>query len=562
MQKARTDFCINLQGDRVLLALQTQPLESVVVFPQLPAGQQKHAPATTRKLKPGERHRGTRGNQCTFRIAHFSNEDPLRFQVLCRAHQQSPHHIQSVGTGPQSQIGLAAVFKRQGLHFSSAHIGRIRDDDVIARSAEIRIDVREHWPHSGNDRVSLAVDLCNGQRLGRDVYRVDRCLWQCECSSNGNASRSCTDVGEPAHLFRVHPRSEARFNQFCNRRTRHQDPLIDMELVPGKPHPLRQVGRRDALLDPTLQQPADGRPLSVIEDFGVDPGGILVLELGCIKDQLCSIIHRAVSAMTETEVGSLQQGCAGANELFDCLRCVDHGLRAAVCWDNSDTLQDAAPCHNCATMNKSTQIIVGTAVAIVAALAGMLLSRSLVEPAAQTPALKVGTWLDPGRALPEFELVDQGGQPFGKQQLEGRWHLLFFGFTSCPDICPTTLTMLGTLEQSLKDLPAEQRPGIVFVSVDPQRDTPERVAAYVKFFSPQFTGITGTTESIKKFADAMHVPYAISPLADGSYTVDHSSALFLVGPGAQLRAIFSAPHDAAALNEDFRRIASLTPTTS
>jgi protein SCO1 len=207
-------------------------------------------------------------------------------------------------------------------------------------------------------------------------------------------------------------------------------------------------------------------------------------------------------------------------------------------------------------MNKSSQIIVGAAVAIVAALAGMLLSRSLVPPTTGTPALAVGTWLEPGRALPEFTLVDQGNQPVGRQQLEQRWNLLFFGFTSCPDICPTTLTMLGSLEKSLEDLPAQQRPRIVFVSVDPERDTPERVAAYVRFFSPAFTGITGTPADVKSFAEALHVPYAITPLPDGSYTVDHSSALFLVSPAAELRAIFSAPHDATALAEDYRRVVS------
>jgi len=204
-------------------------------------------------------------------------------------------------------------------------------------------------------------------------------------------------------------------------------------------------------------------------------------------------------------------------------------------------------------MNKSSQIVVGIAVAIVAAVAGMLLSRSLVQPAA-APVLATGTWLEPGRPLPEFSLVDQAGQPFGRDWLQGQWSLLFFGFTSCPDICPTTLAMLGDLEKSLADLPDADRPRIVFVSVDPERDTPERVAAYVSFFSPAFTGVTGTAEGVEGIADALHVPYATAPLADGNYTVDHSSALFLIGPDASLRALFSAPHNPGNLAADLRRI--------
>ena len=223
-----------------------------------------------------------------------------------------------------------------------------------------------------------------------------------------------------------------------------------------------------------------------------------------------------------------------------------------------DLLPAPMPCHNWLIMNKSSQVVVGAAVAIVAALAGMLLSRSLVQPAPQVPALSVGTWLEPGRPLPEFMLVDQAGNPFSKERLQGRWSVLFFGFTSCPDICPTTLTTLGSFEKSLQDLPASDRPQVVFVSVDPQRDTPDRVDAYVKFFSPTIQGATGTPEATAALADALHVPYAVTPLPDGTYTVDHSSALFLVAPDAALRALFSSPHDASKLAADFRQVVSRT----
>jgi len=221
-------------------------------------------------------------------------------------------------------------------------------------------------------------------------------------------------------------------------------------------------------------------------------------------------------------------------------------------------LPDPVPCHNCIVMNKSSQVVVGAAVAIVAALAGMLLSRSLVQPAAQAPALAVGTWLEPGRPLPDFMLVDQAGNAFGSERLRGQWSVLFFGFTSCPDICPTTLTTLGSFEKSLQDLPTANRPQVVFVSVDPQRDTPERVDAYVKFFSPTIRGITGTPDGIAALAGALHVPYAVTALPDGNYTVDHSSALFLVDPEGALRAVFSAPHDASKLAADFRQVVGRT----
>lgn len=168
--------------------------------------------------------------------------------------------------------------------------------------------------------------------------------------------------------------------------------------------------------------------------------------------------------------------------------------------------------------------------------------------------LTSGTWLDAGRPLPEMALVNHRGEPYTRESLGGRWNLLFFGFTSCPDVCPTTLAMLAGMDDALADLPEEQRPRVVFISVDPQRDTPERVAAYVEFFGPELLGVTGNGPAIDSLTRSMGVPYAISPLSDGNYTVDHSSALFLVDGAGSLRAVFSAPHTLAGLTADYRRI--------
>ncbi len=139
-------------------------------------------------------------------------------------------------------------------------------------------------------------------------------------------------------------------------------------------------------------------------------------------------------------------------------------------------------------------------------------------------------------------------------RLKHRWSLLFFGFTHCPDVCPTTLGMLAQTEKALANLPDERRPQIVLISVDPQRDTPQQLASYVKFFSPSFTGVTGTQDAIDDFARALGVPVAISPTDNGDYTVDHSAAIFLVDPDGAMRALFSTPHSPAIIADDYRRI--------
>jgi protein SCO1/2 len=200
-------------------------------------------------------------------------------------------------------------------------------------------------------------------------------------------------------------------------------------------------------------------------------------------------------------------------------------------------------------------------VAIVAIAAGMLLSRALLDRSGG-PTLAKATLLDPARPLPPLAFTDQDGQPFGLEQLRGHWSILFFGFTSCPDICPTTLALLAQVEKKLADLPAEQRPHIVLVSVDPRRDTPERLAQYVKSFSPTFTGITSDQAAVQEFALKMGVPVAISEQAGGSYTVDHSAAIFIVDPSGALRALSSTPHEVPIIAEDFRSIVAAYPPSS
>jgi protein SCO1/2 len=194
-------------------------------------------------------------------------------------------------------------------------------------------------------------------------------------------------------------------------------------------------------------------------------------------------------------------------------------------------------------------------VAIVAAVAGVLLARVAFDNAPlPQEAMTVGTLLNPPRPMPEFALVSQDEEPFTRDRLRDRWSLLFFGFTNCPDVCPATLTVLSQMEKSFQDLVADRRPQIILVSVDPERDTPQQLSAYVKFFSPSFVGVTGSKENIESFTQAMGVPVAISKSSDSSYSVDHSASIFLIDPNADFRALFSGPHDAQKIAADYRLI--------
>jgi len=195
---------------------------------------------------------------------------------------------------------------------------------------------------------------------------------------------------------------------------------------------------------------------------------------------------------------------------------------------------------------------------IVAFAAGLILARLLTPARIAPPETERATVLPEPRSLPPLELVDQDGRALPAGFFASHWTLVFFGFTQCPDICPTTLATLAQVRAQLADLPEVARPRVLLVSVDPERDPPERLAAYVRFFDPSFLGATGSAEATAAAAAAFGVPYARVEMPEGGYIMDHGSGLFLVGPGGGLVAYLSAPHEAAIIARDFRRILEWT----
>jgi len=203
--------------------------------------------------------------------------------------------------------------------------------------------------------------------------------------------------------------------------------------------------------------------------------------------------------------------------------------------------------------------LIGITVICVAALAGIA-GALIWRHAAPTVELTTGTYVSPSRALPDFSLIDDHGRPFGPAQLKGAWSMMFFGYTNCPDFCPTTLTTLAALDKRLRAAGAPIRPRVIFVSVDAKRDTPAQLAKYVPYFDPEFIGVTAADQpSIEGVAAKLGVGVIITPKADGSYSVDHSGAIFVLNPGGRLAAVLSGPFTVDALQTDFQRIIAGPP---
>lgn len=195
------------------------------------------------------------------------------------------------------------------------------------------------------------------------------------------------------------------------------------------------------------------------------------------------------------------------------------------------------------------RILLLATAAFVAALLG---ARALMPGVPAPPVLERAVWLPDGSPLPEIAFVDESRAPFDESRLHGRWTYLFFGFASCPDICPTTLATLATARKALRDLPAELHPDVLLVTVDPSLDDATRLAPYVRHFDPAFKAVTGDEASLARLAGALGAAYARVPLASGGYTMDHTASLFLIGPNGRLVATSGAPHDAEIIARDYR----------
>jgi protein SCO1/2 len=169
--------------------------------------------------------------------------------------------------------------------------------------------------------------------------------------------------------------------------------------------------------------------------------------------------------------------------------------------------------------------------------------------------LATGMMLAPSRALADFSLIDNQGRDFGPANLHGHWSLMFFGYTNCPDFCPTTLTMLAAVEKQLRAANAVAPPQVVFVSVDAKRDSPAQLAKYVPYFDPDFIGLTAADQpAIERQAKKWGVAVMVRPATDGNYTVDHSGAIFVINPAGDLAAILTGPFTVDALQSDIKRI--------
>lgn len=178
--------------------------------------------------------------------------------------------------------------------------------------------------------------------------------------------------------------------------------------------------------------------------------------------------------------------------------------------------------------------------AALAAGAGLWVGNRYFNSPAQ-PALEAALLYPEPRVLPDFNLTQANGKPLTLAEWRGHWNIVYFGYTSCPDVCPTTLQALKAAWGELGKRGLQPQVRIDFISVDPERDTPESLGKYVAFFSPDFIAATGSDAQLLEVTRALGLVYSRTRKADGTIEVDHSGSAVIIDPQGRLAGIFRPP---------------------
>ncbi len=203
--------------------------------------------------------------------------------------------------------------------------------------------------------------------------------------------------------------------------------------------------------------------------------------------------------------------------------------------------------NHTAPPSRSLPTLIVLIAALAAGLGLWLGNRQITEPPL---LLTAGVLYPEPREVPDFQLMQANGQPYGKNDWLGHWNVLFFGYTSCPDVCPTTLAAFKQVLAELTKSGISSSFHFDFISVDPERDTPEKLGSYVAFFSPEFRAATGNEDDLNRLTHALGLIYTRTTGPDGAIQVDHSASAVIINPQGELVGLFRPPLTAAPIAAD------------
>ncbi|MGY0557142.1 SCO family protein [Lysobacter sp. A421] len=209
--------------------------------------------------------------------------------------------------------------------------------------------------------------------------------------------------------------------------------------------------------------------------------------------------------------------------------------------------------------NRNTIIILVIAVAMGL---GLWASQSYFSQSGSPswPETRAVSLFDPPRTLPDFSLRQSDGTQLVPGELKGHWTLVFLGFTHCPDVCPLTLTQMAQAQQQWESIPDAIRPRVLFISVDPERDTPDRIGEYANAFHRDTLAATADIPALENFARSLSLVFAKVPPEDGApanqYSVDHSATMAVLDPQGRMAGVLQPPFEPNAIAADMAALTS------
>lgn len=191
--------------------------------------------------------------------------------------------------------------------------------------------------------------------------------------------------------------------------------------------------------------------------------------------------------------------------------------------------------------------------AMLAASGGFYISLKQSQNQQNTMANIEGLFWPNPKQLQDFNMLDQSGKPFGLSKIKGKWSFVFFGYTHCPDICPLTMSVMDKAYNQLATQYDNLQ--VIFASVDPERDTPEKLLQYVSYFNPAFIGLGGSANKVDSLTKQIGVAYFFNNEEQSEdYLVDHSASIFILDPKARLVGKLSVPHESTKIIRQFTTI--------
>ncbi|ALN91147.1 MULTISPECIES: SCO family protein [Lysobacter] len=212
--------------------------------------------------------------------------------------------------------------------------------------------------------------------------------------------------------------------------------------------------------------------------------------------------------------------------------------------------------------NRTTAIVL---IAALAAALGLWASQKYFGQARRSnlPQTEAVRLFDPPRTLPAYSLRQSDGTQLIPGELKGHWTLVFLGFTHCPDVCPTTLAQMSVAQKSWESIAEASRPRVLFVSVDPERDTPDKIGEYAHGFHKDTLAATADVPALEAFAKSLSMVFAKVPAPDGApadqYTMDHSASMAVLDPQGRMAGLLRPPFDPNVIAKDMKALTEAAP---